>query len=149
MFFIAYALKGQVHVFAKTSENCKSLVPQDKCNIEIFLSSVFSWNIKEISKCSLVKQTCYPEQQEKCQRVVTRTITTLQIIFQFYFSVKSMLCQKSISESSSSHLFFFLVTLIRPNKKYVCFAFQNSRCIKLYIFPKTWKKKIGFTSKFR
>ena len=40
MFFIAYAFKGQVHVFAcRTSENCKSLVLQDKCNIEIFLSA--------------------------------------------------------------------------------------------------------------
>ena len=31
VFIIAYAFKGQV-----TSENCKSLVLQDKCNIEIF-----------------------------------------------------------------------------------------------------------------
>ena len=39
MFFIAYTFKGQVHVFIyRTSENCKSLVLQDKCNIEIFLS---------------------------------------------------------------------------------------------------------------
>ena len=49
MFFIAYTFEGQVHVFAgrvkiashsscRTSENCKSLVLQDKYNIEIFLS---------------------------------------------------------------------------------------------------------------
>ena len=37
MFFSAYAFKGQVCV-CRTSENCKSLVLQDKCNIEIFLS---------------------------------------------------------------------------------------------------------------
>ena len=37
MFFIAYAFKGQVHVFAG-SGNCKSLVLQDKYNIEIFLT---------------------------------------------------------------------------------------------------------------
>ena len=35
MFFIAYPFKAQVHVFG-TSENCKSLVLQDKYNIEIF-----------------------------------------------------------------------------------------------------------------
>ena len=34
MFFIAYTFKGQVHVF----ERCKSLILQDMCNIEIFLS---------------------------------------------------------------------------------------------------------------
>ena len=39
MFFIAYAFKGQVHVFAgRVKIDCKSLVLQDKCNIEIFLS---------------------------------------------------------------------------------------------------------------
>ena len=39
MFFIAYAFKGQVHVLVyRTSENCKSLILQDKCNIEILLS---------------------------------------------------------------------------------------------------------------
>ena len=47
MFFIAYAFKGQEHVFAgqvkivshlSCSKNCKSLVLQDKCNIEILLS---------------------------------------------------------------------------------------------------------------
>ena len=39
VFFIAYAFKGQVHVLInRTCENCKSLVLQDKCNIEIFLS---------------------------------------------------------------------------------------------------------------
>ena len=37
MFFIAYIFKGQVCV-CKASENCKSLILQDKCNIEIFLS---------------------------------------------------------------------------------------------------------------
>ena len=37
MFFIVYALKGQV-----TSENCKSLVLPVKCNIEIFLSPACS-----------------------------------------------------------------------------------------------------------
>ena len=41
MFFIAYTLKGQVHVFA-----CKSLVLQDRCNIEIFLSPVLLQKIK-------------------------------------------------------------------------------------------------------
>ena len=34
MFFIAYAFKGQVHVYAGWVKICK----QDKCNIEIFLS---------------------------------------------------------------------------------------------------------------
>ena len=43
MFFIAYALKGQVQVFAGRVKNCKSLVLQDKCNIEIFLSHVHSY----------------------------------------------------------------------------------------------------------
>ena len=38
MFFIAYTFKGQVHVFCRMSENCKSIVLQDKCNIEIVLS---------------------------------------------------------------------------------------------------------------
>ena len=42
MFFIAYTFKGQVHVFAGRvkilSENCKSLVLQDKRNFEIFLA---------------------------------------------------------------------------------------------------------------
>ena len=38
MFFIAHTFEGQVHVFARTSENCKSLILQDKYNIEIFLS---------------------------------------------------------------------------------------------------------------
>ena len=38
-FFIAYTFKGQVHVLIyRTCENCKPLVLQDKCNIEIFLS---------------------------------------------------------------------------------------------------------------
>ena len=41
MFFIAYAFKGQEHVI--TSENCKSLVLQAKCNIEIFLSPENKW----------------------------------------------------------------------------------------------------------
>ena len=42
VFFIARALKGQVHVLIyRTSENCKSLVLQDMCNIEIFLSPVW------------------------------------------------------------------------------------------------------------
>ena len=40
MFFIAYAFKGPVHVFCRKNENCKSLVLQYKCNIEIFLSPV-------------------------------------------------------------------------------------------------------------
>ena len=39
MFFIAYAFKGQVHGFAG---HCKSLVQHDKCNIEMFLSSVYN-----------------------------------------------------------------------------------------------------------
>ena len=40
MFFIAYALNGQVHVLAgvRMSENCWSLILQDKCYMEIFLS---------------------------------------------------------------------------------------------------------------
>ena len=39
MFFIVYALNGQVHVFVgRVNQYCKSLVLQDKCNIEIFLS---------------------------------------------------------------------------------------------------------------
>ena len=39
VYFIAFAFKGQVHVFIyRTSENCNSLVLLDKCNIEIFLS---------------------------------------------------------------------------------------------------------------
>ena len=39
MFFIAYAFNGQVHVFVgRVNQYCKSLVLQDKCNIEIFLS---------------------------------------------------------------------------------------------------------------
>ena len=40
LFFIAYALKGlrASACVCRTSENCKSLVLQDKCNIEIFLS---------------------------------------------------------------------------------------------------------------
>ena len=41
MFFIAYTLKGQVHVFTGHVKNCKSLILQDKCNIEMFLSPVF------------------------------------------------------------------------------------------------------------
>ena len=40
MFIIAYAFKGQVHAFAGQIKNCKSLVLQDKFNIEIFLSPV-------------------------------------------------------------------------------------------------------------
>ena len=40
MFFIAYTFIGQVHdiVFAGQVKICKSLVLQDKCNIEIFFS---------------------------------------------------------------------------------------------------------------
>ena len=38
IFFIAYAFKGQVHVFAGWVKIVKSLVLQDKCNIEIFFS---------------------------------------------------------------------------------------------------------------
>ena len=38
MLFSAYSFKGQVHEFAITSESFKSLVLQDKCNIENFLS---------------------------------------------------------------------------------------------------------------
>ena len=40
MFFNAYAFKGQVHVhvFAGRVKIVKSLVLQDKCNFEIFLS---------------------------------------------------------------------------------------------------------------
>ena len=39
MFLISYAFKGQVHdCVCRKSVNCKSLVLQDKCNIEIFLS---------------------------------------------------------------------------------------------------------------
>ena len=37
MFFIAYAFKGQVHVFAGRVNIVMSLILQDKCNIEIFL----------------------------------------------------------------------------------------------------------------
>ena len=38
MVFTAYAFKGQVpSCVYKTSENCKSLVLQDKCNFEIFV----------------------------------------------------------------------------------------------------------------
>ena len=40
MFFNAYAFKGQMHVCCRTNENCKRLVLQDKCNIEVFLSPV-------------------------------------------------------------------------------------------------------------
>ena len=39
MFFIAYDFKRTSACVCRTSENCKSLVLQDKCNIEIFLSS--------------------------------------------------------------------------------------------------------------
>ena len=42
MFFIACTFKGQVHVFAGTSENCKSLVLQDKCNMNYFCP-LFLW----------------------------------------------------------------------------------------------------------
>ena len=38
MLFIAYAFKGQVHVFTERVGNYKSLILLDKCNIEIFLS---------------------------------------------------------------------------------------------------------------
>ena len=39
MFFVAYAFKGQVAsaCVCRASENCKSLVLQDKCSIEVFL----------------------------------------------------------------------------------------------------------------
>ena len=37
MFFIAYTFRTSACV-CRTSENCKSIVLQDKCNIEIFLS---------------------------------------------------------------------------------------------------------------
>ena len=40
MFSIVYTLTGHLHVHCvcRTSENCWSLVLQDKCNIEIFLT---------------------------------------------------------------------------------------------------------------
>ena len=41
MFIIAYTFKEQVHVFSGLSENCKSLILQDKYNIEIFLSPAY------------------------------------------------------------------------------------------------------------
>ena len=45
MFFNAYIFKRQVHVFAgPVTENWKSLVLQDKCNIEIFLSPLGDCN---------------------------------------------------------------------------------------------------------
>ena len=50
MFFIAYPFKGQLAsaCVRRTSENCKSHVLQDKCNIEIFLYPeviLFSWQL--------------------------------------------------------------------------------------------------------
>ena len=53
LFFIAYAFKGQVHVLIyRTSENCKSLVLQDKCNIELFLypdTNIFLFGVIHLS----------------------------------------------------------------------------------------------------
>ena len=61
MFFTAYtfkgqvhvAFKGQVHVFAGRVKIVKSLVLQDKCNIDIFLSPVLA-NICGTSSGSLL-----------------------------------------------------------------------------------------------
>ena len=46
MFFIVYAFKGQVHVFAGQVKSCKSLVLQDKSDIELFLSLKSKCNFK-------------------------------------------------------------------------------------------------------
>ena len=48
MLFIAHAFKGQVHVSAGREKNCKSLVLQDKCNIEIFLSPAIEHTVKPV-----------------------------------------------------------------------------------------------------
>ena len=53
MFFIAYAFKGQSACVCRTSENCKPLVLQDKCNIEIFLSSA-NTSDNRLSHCTLL-----------------------------------------------------------------------------------------------
>ena len=58
MFIIAYAFKGQVHAFAERV-NCKSLILQDKSNIEIFLSpvmyiDVYIFQEDELKKAVLV-----------------------------------------------------------------------------------------------
>ena len=41
MFLIAYTFKGQVHTFAGRVKIVETLILQDKCNIEIFLSPVY------------------------------------------------------------------------------------------------------------
>ena len=44
MFFIAYTLKRASAWVCRMSENCKSLVLQDKCNIEMILSPASSYD---------------------------------------------------------------------------------------------------------
>ena len=60
MSFIAYAFKGQVHVFAgRVKIFCKSLVLQDKCYIEIFLSpaSCYNWATTwDFQQCGMCDQ---------------------------------------------------------------------------------------------
>ena len=51
MIFIAYTFKGQVHVFAGRVKIVKSLVLQDKYNIEIFLSPEVL-NLLQLCSCS-------------------------------------------------------------------------------------------------
>ena len=60
MFFIAYAFKGHVHVFCRTSESCKSLILQDKCNIEIFLSPETQIKLS----ISMNMETCLSQQRQ-------------------------------------------------------------------------------------
>ena len=58
MFFIAYAFKGQVHVFAGQVNIVMSLVMQDKCNIEIFssLAMLTKGQRNAVTQCSTSDQ---------------------------------------------------------------------------------------------
>ena len=61
MFFIAYAFKGQVHDCVCRTSDCKSLVLQDKCNIEIFfVPSDVSYNVSANGKLSRISLTKKP-----------------------------------------------------------------------------------------
>ena len=58
MFFTANAFEGQVHVFAGQVKIVKSLVLQDKHNIQIFLSPAL--NIGKLEGTTIVMQSPPP-----------------------------------------------------------------------------------------